>query len=115
MAKLFIMLVRVVGLAAIVLGVLVWAGRERLVAAHIGSGFAVAMVVFVLAVIAMTKKAVVPGILGVVFAVLLPLVGFMQLPLTSHGLRAIQVAHIFIALAIIGIAERLYAAIQRAS
>jgi hypothetical protein len=38
----------------------------------------------------------------------------MQLPLT-HTMGAIQAAHIFVALAIIGVAERLYAAIQRAS
>jgi hypothetical protein len=114
LAKVLIMLVRVLGLAAIVFGALLWAGRQHYLASHIGSGFCVAMVVFVLAVIAMTKKAVVPGILGVVFAVLLPVFGFLQLPLTFHTMRAIQVVHIFVALAIIGVAERLYAAIQRA-
>ncbi len=108
------MLVRVLGLAAIVLGALLWTGRQQFLASHIGSGFCVSMVVFVLAVIAVTKKAVVPGILGVIFAFLLPVIGFMQLPLTYHTLRAIQVAHIFVALAIIGVAERLYSAIQRA-
>ena len=90
------------------------AGRKGLLGPHIGIGFCVATVVFVLAVIAMTKKVIVPGILGVVFALLLPVVGFMQLPLTFHTMGAIQAAHIFLALAIIGVAERLYAAIQRA-
>jgi hypothetical protein len=107
------MLVRILGLAAIVVGALLWGGREHLLASHIGLGFCVASAVFVLAIVALTKKAVVPGILGVVFAVLLPLIGFMQLPLASHTMRAIQVLHIFLALAIIGVAERLYAAIQR--
>lgn len=114
MAKILIMLVRVLGLAAIVLGAMLWTGGRQYLASHIGSGFAVSTVVFVLAVIAMTKRAVVPGILGVVLAVLLPLIGFMQLPLTFHTMRAIQVVHIFLALAIIGVAERLYGAIQAA-
>lgn len=112
MAKVLIMLVRIVGLAAIVLGALLWAGSKQYLAPHIGLGFLVAMVVFVLAVLALLKKAVVPGILGVVFAVLLPVFGFLQLPLTFHTMRAIQIVHIFVALAIIGIAERLYSAIQ---
>jgi hypothetical protein len=112
LAKLFIMLVRVLGLIAIVLGALLWTGRQALLTSHIACGFSVAIVVFVLALIALTKKAVIPGILGVVFAVLLPLVGFMQLPLTFHTLGAIQVAHIVLALLIIGVAERLYAAIH---
>jgi hypothetical protein len=109
------MLARVLGLAAIVLGVLLWGGSERLLASHIGSGFLVAMVVFVLAVVALTKKAVVPGILGVILAMLLPVVGFMQLPLTFHSLRAVQVAHFVLALVTIGVAERLYSAIHSAS
>jgi hypothetical protein len=114
LAKLFIMLVRVFGLAAIVLGALLWAGRQHLLALHIGCGFLVAILVFVLAQIALIRKAVVPGILGVLFAVLLPVVGFMQLPLTFHTLGAIQVAHIILALLTIGVAERLYSATHNA-
>jgi len=114
LAKLFIMLVRVFGLAAVVLGALLWTGRQPLLAPHIGCGFLVAILVFVLAVIALIKKAVIPGILGVVFVVLLPLVGFMQLPLTFHTLKAIQVAHIILALLTIGVAERLYSATHSA-
>ncbi len=114
MAKALIMLVRVLGLAALVFGALVWTGRPQYLGPHFGSGFIVAAVVFVLAVIALTKGGVVPGILGVVFAVLLPVVGLKQLPLTFHTLGAIQVAHIALALAVIGVGESLYAAIRRA-
>jgi len=106
------MLVRIGGLAAIVLGALLWAGHTPLLASHIGTGFAVAMVVFILSVMALLKKAVLPGILGVVCAVLLPVFGFLQLPLTFHALGVIQVIHIMIALMTIGLAERLYSAIQ---
>lgn len=114
MAKALIMIVRVLGLAAIVLGVLLWTGRQQYLGPHIGGGFLVAMVVFVLAVLALMKKAVVPGILGVVLAVLLPVVGLKQFPLTFHTLQAIQVVHIVLALATIGVAERLYSAIRSA-
>jgi hypothetical protein len=112
LAKALIMLVRVLGLAAIVLGALLWSGRPQLLGPHIGGGFLVALVVLVLAVIALTKKAFVPGILGIVLACLLPVVGFMQLPLTFHTLGAVQVVHIFLALMAIGTAERLYSAIR---
>jgi len=115
LSKALIMLVRVLGLASIILGALLWAEHQQLLGAHIGIGFLVAIAIFVLSVIALTKKAVLPGILGVVFAVLLPLIGFMQLPLTFHTMRAIQVVHIMVALSIIGLGERLYSAIRSAS
>jgi hypothetical protein len=109
------MLVRVLGLAAIVLGSLLWiSGNSSYQAPHIGVGFCVAMVIFVMSVIALTKKAVVTGIIGVLLALLLPMVGFMQLPMVFHTLGAIQVVHIAVALSSIGVAERLHAAIQRA-
>jgi hypothetical protein len=113
--KALIMLVRVLGLASIVLGALVWAQHMQLLAAHIGIGFLISIAVFILAVVAFTKKAVVPGSLGLVFALLLPVIGFMQLPVTFHSLRLIQVLHIMLALCVIGVAERLYSAIRTAS
>jgi len=109
------MLVRVLGLASIVLGALLWAEHTQLLSAHIGIGFLVSIAVFILSVVALTKKAVVPGILGVIFSFLLPVIGFLQLPLTFHSLRLIQVLHIMLALCIIGLAERLYSAIRTAS
>lgn len=109
------MLVRVLGLVAIVLGTLLWTtGHAPYLGPHIGVGFFVAAVVFVMSVIALTKKAVGPGIAGVVLSLLLPMVGFMQLPLVYRSLGAVQVAHIAIALTVIGVAERVYSAIQRA-
>jgi hypothetical protein len=109
------MLVRVLGLASIVLGALVWAEHMQLLAAHIGIGFLVSIAVFILSVVALTKKAVVPGSLGIIFSLLLPVIGFMQLPVTFHSLRLIQVLHIMLALCIIGLAERLYSSIRIAS
>jgi hypothetical protein len=109
------MLVRVLGLVAIVLGALLWTGRQQYLGPHIGGGFLVSTVVFILAVLALTKKAVVPGILGVVLAVLLPVVGLKQFPLTFHTLAAIQVVHIVLALITIGVAESLYAAVRKSN
>jgi hypothetical protein len=115
--KALIMLVRVLGLTAIVLGSLLWmGGHNPLLGPHIGVGFCVAAVVFVMSVIAMIKKAVGVGIAGVLLSMLLPIVGLMQTesPLIPHAMGAIQVAHIAIALTTVGLAERLYSAIQRA-
>lgn len=107
------MLVRVLGLAALVVGALLWSGRQPMLLPHFALGFFVVTVVFVLAVMAMINGAVIAGILGVVLAVLLPVAGLRQLPLTFHTLGAIQIAHVVLALAVIAVAESLYAAIRR--
>jgi hypothetical protein len=115
LAKTLVMLVRVLGLAAIVLGSLLWiTGRQPYLGPHIGAGFCVAIAVFAMAVLALLRKAVVLGVAGILLAVLLPMAGFMQLPLVFHVMGAIQVAHIAIALSVVGLAERLYSAIRRA-
>ncbi len=110
--KALIMLVRVCGLISIVLGAMLWAGHETLEGAHIGMGMLISLLVFTLSVLAMVKKALVPGAIGIVLSLLLPAVGFMQLPLTFHNLRMIQVIHLMVALSIIGLAERLYSAVR---
>jgi hypothetical protein len=117
-AKTLILLVRILGLAAIVLGCLLWITgspyRLTYLGPHIGTGFCVAAVVFVMAVLGLIRGALTPGCIGLVLALLLPVAGFMQLPLRFHSLGVIQVVHIAIALSIIGVAERLYAAIRQA-
>jgi hypothetical protein len=115
LAKAFIMLVRVLGLAAIVLGSMLWmTAHEPFMKPHIGAGFCVAIVVFAMGVIAVAKKAVGLGVAAILLALLLPIVGFMQLqtPLLPHAMGAIQAAHIAIALCAIGLAERLYSVIR---
>jgi hypothetical protein len=109
------MLVRVLGLAAIVLGSMLWmSGHQPYLGPHLGAGFCVVVLVFVMGVIAVTKRAVGLGVSGILLAVLLPMVGFMQLqtPLLPHAMGGIQVAHIAIALCTIGLAERLYSVIR---
>ncbi len=107
-----IMLVRIGAVVAIVFGALLWTGTEKYLGSHIGVGLLISLLVFALAVLALLKKAVVPGILGVLLAFSLPVLGFAQLPLTFHTLRAIQVAHVIFAIVAVGIAERLYSAAQ---
>jgi hypothetical protein len=115
LAKILIMLVRVLGLAAIVVGSLLWTTNNNppYLGPHIGIGFCVTTVVFVMAVLAMTKGAIVPGVVGLLLAVLLPVAGFMQLPLHYHAMGGIQLVHVVIGLSMVGIAERLYSALRR--
>ena len=117
-AKVLIMIVRGVALVAIVLGVLLAAGKaQSATGAHIGLGFIVALVVLMLAILAMIGKKFVPGILGVIFAVQLPVTGLRQLTtMSTHGgIDAAQVAHIVVVVVTLGVAEMMHAAIKKAA
>jgi hypothetical protein len=114
------MLVRVLGLAAIVLGSLLWITGSpyslKYLNPHIAIGFCVVAAVFVMSVLAIAKRAVVPGVIALLLAVVLPIAGFMQLEhgtIAYHSMGAIQLAHLAIALSMIGLAERLYSALGR--
>jgi hypothetical protein len=113
LAKALIMLVRLLSLAGLILGAFLWSEHQQLLGPHIGAGFLLAIVVFAMSIFALIKKIIVPGILGVVLAFAMPVVGFMQLPLTFHTMRTIQALHIALALAIIGVAESIYSAIHK--
>jgi hypothetical protein len=113
LAKACIMLVRLLGLAAIVIGGLLWMNAYGpYLKPHLALGFCVVTLVFVMGVIALTRHAIGLGIAGILLALLLPMVGFMQLPLVARAMGGIQVAHIAVALCIIGVAERLYSVIR---
>ena len=99
---------------ALILGVMLWTGNAGMLQGHIGVGFLVSIAVFILSIMAILNKAIGIGVAGVVFAFLLPLVGFLQLPATYHTLRLIQVIHVMVGLMALGIAERIYSAIQSA-
>jgi hypothetical protein len=115
LAKALIMIVRVTALLAIGLGVTMWnSGQPQLLAAHIGVGFFLVALVFLMAVMAILKKAVVPAVLAIGLVVLLPIIGFEQLPLFRRSMGGMQAAHLALALSVIGVAERLYAAMERA-
>lgn len=113
-AKILIMLIRALALVSIVLGVLIWTGRSpNLLGAHMGLGFAITLLILILTCLALIKRALPVGALGLVAAVALPWIGLRQFPLAFLHLGAIQVAHILVVVAALGISESLFAAIRK--
>ena len=114
-AKVLIMLVRLVWLIELGLGI--WIASIKglpYLKLHIYLGFGMATLLLLLAMIAATRKLVVPVALGCGFAILLPSVALKQFPLRfgSH-LGPIQYAHVVVALAAIGVAEYIHSAIRK--
>ena len=114
-AKILILLIRAVALAAIIFGIMIWLGTfPNLLEAHMGFGFLLSIMVAILAVIALLKRAFALGILGLCAAVLLPTIGLRQFPLAFRHLGPIQISHIIVVFAALGIAESTYKAIRAA-
>lgn len=115
-AKTLINLMRALSLAAIVFGVMIWLGSfPQLLSSHIAIGFLVAIILGILAVLALLRGAYAIGVLGLIAAFLLPVIGLRQFPLAFRHLGAIQVSHIIIVFAALGIAESAYAAIRKSA
>lgn len=114
-AKVLIMLVRLIAVLSIVFGVMIWAGTGmQFVGAHIGLGFIITLLVGILAVLALVRRLVPLGILGLVVVTLLPYIGLKQFPLAMRPhIGAMQIAHIVIVLATLGIAEAMNGKIQK--
>lgn len=117
LAKVLIMLVRLAALVAIVLGILLLSGTNtEYLRVHIGIGFFLTGLVVLLAILALTKGAVGPAIVGIVFAFLLPYVGLKQFPLRfGVHLGWIQISHVIVALLTLGLAEMLHGRIRKAA
>lgn len=117
LAKVLIMLVRLIWLVELGLGIsLASAKGLAYVKLHIGLGFTLALLLFILAMIGLVKREIVPAILGIIFAVLLPYIGLQQFPIKfGPALGMIQYAHVVIVLLAIGVAEMLHAKIKRVS
>jgi len=115
LSKVLVMLVRLAGVVAIVLGIAVSTGRGLpLLNAHIGLGFLVAFCLLLLAIIALTRGMFGLGVAGLLVAILLPVVGFLQFPLKfGASLGGAQIGHVVIVLASLGIAEALAGGIRR--
>lgn len=110
--------VRVGGLAALILGVLLWNGM--LIGAlnlHMTLGAIVAAALAILAVYAIAAHARVPiGIMGLVWAVATFYVGIAQnqwLPGSAHWI--VDVIHLLLGIGAIGLAEATAGAINRAN
>jgi hypothetical protein len=113
-AKILAMIVRVFFIVELVLGVLLAGARLQYLPMHMGFGFLVAICVALLAIMACVKRMFGIGVIGLFFAILLPITGFKQFPLkfgTQIGL--IQIVHVVVALAAVGLAEALHARIRK--
>jgi hypothetical protein len=102
-------LIRVSGLAQLVLGLLLWSGSMSLLAMHISSGFLFVLLLLIQAGIAawagVNWRLVVGGALLALFT---PVFGMTQAGILPGDLHwIVQVAHLLVGLAVMGIAERL--------
>jgi len=110
------MLVRLIWLVELGLGI--WIASIRglpYLKLHMVLGFVVALLLLLLAIIAAVRKLVVPVVLGCVFAFLLPFVALKQFPALRFAphLGPMQYAHVVVALAAIGVAEFMHAALRK--
>jgi hypothetical protein len=73
-----------------------------------------ALSLLLLALVGAKRRLYALMVIAIVLAVLIPAVGFKQLPLqAAGGMRAIQYVHVVVVLAAIGVAEALHGRIQR--
>ncbi len=116
-AKVLIMLVRLIAILSIVFGIMIWSGTgQQFLGAHIGLGFLITLCIGLLAVIGLANRVIPLGILALVFAVLLPVVGLKQFPLAmSPNFGLIQTLHVIVVLAALGIAEALHARVAKSA
>ena len=103
-------IIRLVGLAALVLGIVLWTGNGyAYLRLHMWLGFVITFVLLLLVVISLVSRIgpVLP-LLALVWAVVLPVVGIAQLRIVlgpNHWV--IQVVHLILGLGAIGFAETL--------
>lgn len=106
---------RLDGIAALILGIILWTGSLGVLKIHILTGFILSVTMFVIGIVGFLArvKAALPTV-AILWALLLPYVGFAQLrPLPGAGYVIIQVIHLLIGICAIGIAEALGAKIKR--
>lgn len=116
--RVLVVLTRIFGITAVVLGLLFWAGYARgWVGLHMVVGSGMVLSLFVLALVAV-RGGVRPAlvVLAIGWAFLVPIVGVVQsrlLPGPAHWL--IRVLHLVISGAAIGLASALGSQIRRAA
>jgi uncharacterized protein YqgC (DUF456 family) len=108
---------RLDGLAALILGGLLWSGSDGQLKIHILTGFIMTITLLLLGLFGFFAriKPVLP-IIAIIWAILLPYIGFAQLhllPGASHVV--IQVVHLLIGVCAIGVAEAVGAKITKAA
>lgn len=99
---------RIAGLGALVLGLLFWFFQIDLINIHMLFGLAVALTLLIISLLAVfTKGMRLLGIIGIVYAFILPIFGLNQVELLVGNLHwLIQVAHL-----LVGIGALAYAGI----
>jgi hypothetical protein len=106
---------RLDGLVALILGIVLWTGAAVSLRMHIATGFIMTLTLLLMALLGFFAKLkpVLP-LIAIIWAILLPYVGFIQLRvLPGASLATIQVIHLLIGICAIGLAEALGARIQR--
>jgi hypothetical protein len=106
------MAIRIIVLVEVILGILFWLGTARgLTSLHVGLGFLLVLCMLALAGVALTRRAPIGlAALVVVWALVLPVVGFGQLHVVAPAARVVvQVVHLLLGLGAAGVSERLAA------
>ncbi len=101
------MLLRLDFLALLVVGILLWMGHAGLQQLHVSLGFAfVALVIIEALVAAANKVSLGLAAIAIVWALLLPVVGFGQRTVMVGGMHwLVRVFHLLFGIGIMGVAE----------
>lgn len=110
----------IAGLAALTLGLLFWIANIDLINIHMLLGLIVALALLVMSIIAVSTKGMrIWGIVGIVYAVIVPIFGMRQAFLLIGNLHwLIQTAHMLVgigAIVLTGIMGTRYIALKHAS
>jgi hypothetical protein len=110
----------IAGLGALTLGLLFWIANIDFISIHMLLGLTVALSLLVLGLVALVTRGMrLLGVVGVIYALLLPIFGLTQdriLDTSAHWV--IQTAHLLVgigALALIGIISTRYQRLKRAA
>lgn len=110
--KWLLMAIRLVVLVEVILGILFWLGKATgLTQLHVALGFVLVICMLALAGGAIARRAPAGlAALVIVWALVLPVVGFWQLKVATSGAHvAVQVLHLLLGLGAAGVSERLAA------
>ena len=98
--------IRIAGLGALLLGLLVWIVQLNVISIHMLFGLIVALVLLITSLLAVfTRGMRVWGIVGIIYALILPVFGLNQMYLLTGGLHwLIQVAHMLVGIGALALA-----------
>jgi hypothetical protein len=117
-ARILQIVVGVAGLCALALGLLIWIANIDLISIHMLFGILVTLGLLVMSILAVTVKGLrVLGIVGIVYAIIVPILGASQFNILVGNLHwLIQTLHMLVgigAIALTGISGARYMVLQR--